>query len=92
MTPLFFSVSIMQSSSLITGKNVASGAEGSTPTPTTHGRRPSLIDDRCRAISTTMALPTLSPSEKAITTSGVLSLASTPAAKASIAFVISRFW
>jgi hypothetical protein len=92
MTPLFFGVSIMQSSSLITGKNEASGVVGVMPTPITQGRRPSLIDDRCRAISTTMPLPTLSPSEKAITTSGVFSLARMPAAKASMAVVISRFW
>src|SRR5947209_13761503 len=64
MTPLFFSVSIMQSSSLMTGKSdpskVSGGSPspGSTPMPTTHGRRPSLMLDRCRAISTTMPLPT----------------------------------
>ncbi len=63
MTPLFFSVSIMQSSSLMTGNRrpsraaSSSPAHGCTPMPTTHGRRPSLIDDRWRASSTTMPLP-----------------------------------
>lgn len=60
--------------------------------PTTQGRRPSLIDDRWRAISTTMPLPVPPPRLNTTTTMGVDSLASTLAAKASSSLAISPPW
>src|SRR5205807_355831 len=67
MTPLFFSASIMQSSSLTTGNSrpsrssEGSPSQGRTPMPTTQGRRTSWSGERTRTSWTTIPVEARHP-------------------------------